>query len=584
MEKTTMDNDVLNTAAELYAEMSKRSLEIRRNDGRDNGLFLQLRMDLGCPDDQLMDFLREKDFSAERFLVAFLNVAKPFSQMFADIWAYLSVHYAPKTSETVSIRFGFPDSKDQQTINLEQFRRYTSDAQLIEQILQNSIWPYEAFALLFELAKKLIGDEKQQENVIHVGYRRGDLLKLPLIQNSANEMDDVIRDIRNLFQQIIDEYHAEVLKTGDRYTDSELGNAASALIDLVPGWYSIFLNRAAISDTNKINAYNFYSEQIKPLIKSKSETVLIEVEKALEILDLPFWKHRWHTYEIWCTVTVLKALSNFNPEPRIVDGRIPFDGYSCEVIANLRETSYPNSCIVIQGQTSVETEDKKAMRPDLRVCFSYAVDDIDNTAAVVEFKQRAAITKDHIEEVARRYTAGTPNSGGTIIINYDETNLGLKLPDKSYYIEGVHPGNPGQIDLFRCTLLEILGKMNLKKIGNNIVLVDISLSMGHLYDSVVARNSLELCAFVKEVELYFFNEELREASLPDNHGDEFQTYGGTDLSKSLHQLLDRVGRIDRLLIVSDKGYSLPTQLLTGISFRECTPDHMVENLSWIFAF
>jgi hypothetical protein len=580
--KTTMNNNILNSANELYTEMSNRGLTIRRGDARDNSLFRQLLKDLNCPDDKLKNFLRRKNISAEKFLIAFLNVAKPFSQMFADIWTYLSIHYAPKATETLSIRFGFADSKEQQVINLEQFRRYSRETQLIEAILQSNIWPDEAFGRLFRLADRLMGTERQRDSEVFVGYTRGSRLQLPVIQPLSNEMDGVVNDIRDLFQQIINDYHAEVSQNENRNMDSKLDNAASALTDLIPRWYPIFKNLAAISDTNKNNAYIFFNEQIKPHLQSRNNVSLIEVKKALDILDLPFWKYRWHTYEIWCTVSVLNALSDFKPEPRIVDGKIPLDGYSREVIADLTESSYPNPCIVIQEQTDILTENKKAMKPDLRVCFSDAIDDINNTAAVVEFKQRGANTKAHIEEVAQRYTAGTPRSSGTIIVNYDITDLELKLPDKSYYIEGVHPGNPEQINLFKLRLLEMLREVSFKKARNNIVLVDISVSMNGLYDSTIARNSLSLCANVKEVELYFFNDELRKVSFPESYEDKFQTYGGTDLRKSIEQLLDSVGKIDRMLIVSDKGYILPGELLTGISFRECTPDQMTGNLSWIF--
>jgi hypothetical protein len=115
-QKPTMEDKILKSGAELYAEMSRRGLEIRKVDGRDDGLFQQLRQDLNCPNERLMDFLRESNISAKRFLITFLNIVKPFSQMFAEIWTYLSLHYAPKAAEAVSIRFGFPDSDEVQTI------------------------------------------------------------------------------------------------------------------------------------------------------------------------------------------------------------------------------------------------------------------------------------------------------------------------------------------------------------------------------------------------------------------------------------------------------------------------------------
>jgi len=574
-----MGDKIIESADELYSEISRRGLEIRKEDGRDNSLFRQLCHDLGCPNDQLMAFLKKSNFSAKRFLITFLNIVKPFSQMFAEIWSYLSSNYAPKAGEAVSLRYGFPDSEEAQTIDLEQFRRYAEMTQKVETTLQSTIWPAQAFSQLFLLADKLL-DQDKQNDVRTVGYRTGDNLQLPSINVISTEMDEVIRDIRNLFQRIIDDYRVEEQKREGQETNEPLTNAASALTDLMPIWYLIFTTISSISEKNKKNAYTFYNQQIKPHLLNINEMGLLEVKTALDVLDLPFWKHRWHTYEIWCTITVLDALGPLMPETRIVDGRIPLDGYRREVIAYLRKSSHPKACIVIQEQTDIVIGDRQAMKPDLRICFSDVHGDKDNTAAAIEFKQRKDITLAHVEGVLLRYKAGAPRSGGTVIANFDMPGLKLKLPDDCYYFEGVQPGNPKQVDNFTSELLHILQRINFDKFGNNVVLLDISSSMGNLYESPVVNNSLKMIEYTKRAQVFCFNDELKEVDLSRS----ITTEGGTELPKSLRQLIHKVGKIDRLLIVSDQGYKLPRDLLTGIAYRECMPDQVAGQLSWTLAY
>jgi hypothetical protein len=572
----------LNTAAELYREMATRGLEIRKTDARDNCLFDELLANLNCQDIELMKFLKKENISAKKFLLEFLKTVSPFSVMFQNIWTYLAKHYAPKVSENeiISIRFGLPGEDNIHDINLEQFRRYAEKARLIETIIQYSIWSENALIMLFEL-QTILNDNKRSTQ--YNRYRPGKYFELPNITVTDNPMDVVINDVRSVMLGIIDRYRIEMETTGDSETDSPQRHLAIILTDLLPGWYTIYEDTNAISDERKMKGLAYYEEHIKPYIDIENKIKQEEIEEALDILDLPFWKHRWHTYEIWSTVNILDNLAGFHTEPRIKDGRICLDGYSSEIIADVKNTMFPDACVAIQVQTDIQIGDKIAMKPDLRICFTNAIDEKDNTAAVIEFKQRKVITKDHIEEVALRYTNGAKKSGGVIITNYDITSVVPKLPPKSYYIEGVHPNNNSALIRLKDNLLSILNSVGFEQKKKRVVLMDISTSMTIHYDRTEVYNALQLYANNKGLKIYFFNEALVDMQLSAKGGYKIITTGGTNLKVSLDQLLEKEGNIDRLLVVTDGDEAMPTNLEGIKLYEECLPSLMGEKLTWILS-
>jgi hypothetical protein len=389
---------------------------------------------LGCPDDQLAIYLKTKNLSAEKFLRAFLQAAQPFSLMFSEIWEYLADHLAPKASETITIKFGFPDDLGIEEINLEQFRQYDQQAKRLVYMEIKEVWDSSTLSRLFPISHLLVPTSTEWDN--RYSYSRGMIKTLPKIIIGSHPIDMFIADVRNLFQQVIDDNHQLSYEVRPETSNLILDNNASLLMDLMPKWAYIFYNIGNLAVDDKDKAYALYQKDLLPHLETREIVRDQLINEALEILDLPFWKHRWHTYEIWCTVRALKSMDELGPMPCVVDGRITLDGYSKEVIAVLENCrDYPAACVVIQEQTPIAYKKRKAMKPDLRICFSSNESGTTNTAAVIEFKQRATIDNAHIEEVANSYILGSPNSGGTIILNYDSTSVSPSLPAKSYYME-----------------------------------------------------------------------------------------------------------------------------------------------------
>lgn len=571
-----MELRIFELADELYAEMRRRGFQIRNGskDGRDNGLFEKLCLLLNCNDDQLATRLREHLVSAKDFLIAFIRVAEPFSRMFQEIWHYLSSHAAPKAEEQLSIRFGLPEDGSSEELDLENFRRYMERWESFRQLATISVWDHYAVKELFELGAILRENLPWSTDII--GYYMGQSLDLAEVQTSGHQMTDVVSGIRDLFQEIIDEY----AKLGDQaeLADQELKAKAQLLTDLLPGWSQIFNNLSAIPTSDLDQALSYFKSLIEPLLSKREKSIAQLVRFATDILDLPFWKYRWHTYEIWCTVASLKALAKLKPIPIVNAGRIALDGYSTTIVAEFANAQYKDACAIIQEQTPISIGDKKAMKPDLRICYDKALGNIDNTAGMIEFKQRHSIEKSHVEEVAVRYTKGAPRSVGLIITNYDEAGLQPLLPASAIYLEGFQPCNPTVVAEFTRRLSDIVSKAGLLK-SPDVLLIDISSSMGNAYKDPLIISAIESCLQSNDVEVYCFNEKLFLGSAQNFL--ELKTYGSTDLLAAWHELQQVSPEIGKLLIVSDGDYVLPDDLTEKLMLRECTPDELPAKVAWL---
>jgi hypothetical protein len=585
----------IETASELYREIKNRGLHLRRQNGRDNVLLDELILKLHCPNKRLQSFLDSSGISAEDFLKVFLETTEPFAKMFIEIWEYLHLNCASKAFETVSIRFGFSDRNDKCTINLEQFRRYVETGKKIISPVRYRIWPLEALNQLFKLGVILSPDNnslrKYYENVGR--YRPGKPYKLPKIATGSHQFDQILNNIQGIFQKIIDEYTR--IKEEDNHNIPELQDsnkenedlialkqAAYLLTDLLPQWYGIFVVYPSIAQELKDEGYKYFKKNIEPILKSESTLRLVPLLEALDILDLPFWRHRWHTYEIWAGVLTLKTIDDFQPELVVVDGHLPLDGYSGAIIAYLKSANFEKACVAVQVQTDFIRGKRKAIKPDLRICFS---DDLlpDQTAVVVEFKQRTNLDRNYLEVLFKDYSDGTPNNRGVTILNYDITRVRATLPPNCFLFEGIQPCNLGIIEDFTICMREIMKRTGIAPVLNNILLLDVSISMGGSYESKIVQQALRTASKMKRIKILRFNNGLvAGGDLDESDLLSLTTSGGTELGKAIKDIERMFGLPDKILIVTDGGHEKPKEILSQIPFvKECLPEELENDLIWL---
>jgi hypothetical protein len=208
----------------------------------------------------------------------------------------------------------------------------------------------------------------------------------------------------------------------------------------------------------------------------------------------------------------------------------------------------------------------------------------DETAGIVEFKQRAHLSQVEIEEIAASYINGSPRAGGLIIVNYDITGLSPKIPAKCTFLEGLRPGNEIQINGFKENLHSILRTAGLIPGSENVVvLLDVSSSMGQAYEDRRVQDALRIMVGIPWIRIFRFSDGL----LPGGDLDgstlrNIQTSGGTELGQALEEIENLIGMPDRLLIVTDGEHDNPTQKLGRIpEVLESNPTDLIGNLDWL---
>lgn len=585
-------------AGDLYREIKRRGLHLRKENGRDDVLLRELSTKLGCPDDRLQKFLDASDLSAESFLRIFLQVAEPFAKMFQEIWEFLSQHYAPKARETITVRFGFPDSPDQISVSLEQFRRYVETSRRVFASRTTRIWPYQALNGLFNVGRKLIPSGSSEPWKLydsHGRYRPGEPYQLPILVIGSHPFDEVIRDIRAVFQEIIDEYASEaqlrrstrqlleLVEEEDSESRKSLQKAADLLADLLTTWFYILAMYPRIANALKDDAYQEYNTRVRGLLRTGTIFGEVPLLAALDILDLPFWRHRWHTYEVWSTVLTLRSLQDYRPNLRTTSGYLPIDGYTPAIIADVSAKGYPSACVAAQVETPFHEGRRRAIKPDLRICFSDQFSP-DQTAGVVEFKQRQKIDTKGLTEMVSAYAKGAPRSGGVLVLNYDVTTTRVSLPCNCHLVEGVQPSNKQTITTFQRRLSELLQEAHFEPLGENtMVLLDISSSMGNLYQDKDIQSYLRMLLGMKWIKVLRFNDGLVQGGdLDAASAANLVTSGGTKLRQALQDIERFFGLPDRLLIVTDGGHDHPTEMMRRISeVRECLPKEIEKNIDWL---
>ena len=580
-------DEVFGNAYDLYQEIrDNKGLHLRRGNGRDDILIEELCNSIGCPDDQIAEFLKEENRSAEWLMREFLQLAAPFARMFADIWNFLSGEKAPKATEDLRVRFGF-DEDDVTDVDLEQFREWAETARRISTGANVSYWSSESLSDLFCIAEQVDIEGKSGSD-----YYPGESYQLPVIETHRNDdFEEMVQRVHNLFQNIIDTAVEHRGEGSDRYvfeqeyegqeTPLSHQNAAGTLTDLLPSWELIFENHHEVSEEDRREAVEFFQENIEPKIEIERILGYQNYQSPLDILRLPFWKNRWHTYEIWMTVQTLRALDRYDPQVRVDDGRIPIDGRDTAIVADLEKAENHDACVVSELETSHQAEEWESMRPDLSICRTQELDK-ESRAVVIEYKQRSDLLVSHVKEVTRKYLSGAPEAVGLAIVNYDDTP-DVDLPESVELIENVRPHSLTVRD-YRDLIHKYMEETELPEpLQQWVALVDVSGSMRHKYTDKEVKNALLnlLESMGYNSDIYKFNDGLTknpQISADDIDGG-LRPRGGTNLEAAIEDLYEKYEVAKNLLVVSDGDYFSPDSFPEGLeNIEQCSPQELSSKL------
>lgn len=505
------------------------------------------------------------------------------------------------------VRFGFDG--DNKNVDWDQFRLMADTVKRVRRFGPVLLWQDKH---LFELGRILSRNLKARRCP---RYQVGTDLQLEPIDvtTSADEVGSRARDI---LQSLIEEIHAawpgleaqeqqakkwekegkdtenvrELPELSRSKAESDLParrerttrDLADLLTDLIPAWGDVCAQWELIPASDKREAERYFRTQVEPFLKSAQAPAWRRIQEALDLLDLPFWRYRWHTYEVWAAIKALEALAEFHPHPVIKDGHIALDAASPAVIATF-DAERPMYAHV-QGETKLEKPlgKRKAIKPDLR----FSIDDPATnagTVTIVEFKQRGELDAAHVSEVLAAYSLGAGLGGGVIVINYDAVP-NVTVPPGCSLLGDVHPGNPDNVRDYQDAVRERFAQAKVVPlVRKKYVLLDVSSSMASEYSSAAAQRGLRRLVALPWVKVFRFNDGLEAGGDLAADGS-VATGGGTQLGAALEQLfaLSDAGIPERLIVVTDGGHDHPDELLGRCGeHRECTPDDLENHLDWL---
>jgi hypothetical protein len=567
--RSTLMTEVIETAAHLYRAMKGRGLELRRGAGRDDAILDELRTALGCPVDAgLQAYLDGRDeLSAAAFLRAFLCVAQPFALMFQDIWRFLASVAASSAEESLRVRVGFKEDPDALDLDLEAFRRYAAVA---AKRATDLVWSRETLLELSDPGWELV----ESLGLAPSSNQYGDKPRYEAFRPYTLPAFDVGRShalttVATALQSAIDA--ASTVTSNDPRV--WLRDVGFALTDILPYW-TVVLQRAGTLSAESLQQFAaWFDRELSPRLDAQ---VLPPGSQPLDEIDLPFWRHRWHTYEIWVSVVTLRALdlARLAPRMRLRDGYLPIDGYCAAVVADLVCAGVPLACVAVQVQTRIPNG-KGAIRPDLRISRSTNLV-ADATAVVVECKQRKAMTASHLREVTARYSTGCPKASAVIVVNYDAPGLGSASPP-CHSLEAVRPTSVSEFERLLLKSVENAGLVPLPQIA---VLFDCSWSMLHAYTQPVATASAGALAGM-QAEIFAFADTLlsERPTIEDDRLVLPTLGGGTNLEGALMALVATLGfPPDILVLVSDGEHGNPPILANMPKVIEPGADGLAECL------
>jgi hypothetical protein len=553
---------VIETALELYRELQRRGLHLRSGHGRDDALLEELRPRLGWRGKSLTAHLKATSLPAAPFLAAFLDVAAPFARMFQEIWEYLAAAGAPEAEEKIRVRFGF-DPEDRSEVSLEQFREYVERTRTLL-VLVRGRWTPEALRELFPVARVLRPFLDQNGLWTNQGYRPGEPLALPPPPTATGEFARLVGRVRSVFEWIVEE-GARTRGPGDAAPPEYRAwrnTWASPLTDHAPVWLTVMRHGERIPAELGARAVELFAQKVEPLLETQDKVPIEQrFREPLDVLALPFWKHRWHTYEVWATVAALRALDDFRPCPRIAAGHMPIDGYDQVVVADLGARGHDEACLIAQLETPFHRKSRQAIKPDLNVCFEQRMVDA-SRAVVVEMKQRERMTPAYLREVATSYRDGSPQAARVLVLSYDQAPA-LESLERIDIISHVHPGAPEQVLRFELALRAAVGEAGLAPGAHrSLVLLDVSSSVGNAYATASAKQVLARLSRAPGVHVRRFSDHVLEAPSAEEIEAGLATRGGTQLGEALLATKDLPA--DAVYVVSDGGFERSEQELQAI--------------------
>ena len=484
-------------------QLHRRLLQLEnfdfRPNGRDLALYRHIKASLNLPEGEFLKALDAAEVSAGAYLRTLMQAAEPFSRMYRRLLDYCERSGTRRSTSGAHVEWSMGIDAKQVPFSLEHLRIYKE----VESHVQPDLKRWGS-------AKNDVMDWLSKHALPETAYRAiypYDWDEVEMFRILRDARDRVPGDPKNIFAGL------------DRvYLKPDQGRPPRKLVD-------------------RVEQHPDYTEMLR-MVRSTFGGTSIE-SLATEFISLPMWRFRWEIYELWVLCTVLEQLEpvGFKLRPSPDGGSLLELGSESTVACDLAGST----CVVYQPAYSLDGGDE--VKPDVVVTQAVPVSSND-VGLIVEAKQREAIAKGHIADVAERYSrAVSGGSGEVIIVNYDSVGgRETTLPKNVTVIGDVVPDSAGE----RALLQQIARSAVVRLRREEIWYVDISLSMRPFLTPTVREHLSQRPGFASSLTLFSFASQVAEvqvakldataalSSSPDDP--EWEGHGIEDLCRHLeHQ-------------------------------------------------
>lgn len=281
--------------------------------------------------------LGEKGISADRLLTAVLDALKPFSQMMGELLQTYEAAGAVSNNKNIQIRFNFDDGPEQYDLNafrkkveiigdgVETRRKLIDPWKFLE-----PLYMYEnkgTFPKGYNFPKEIEQWLRDYENDI----LPEDFPDFPI--TGYGPLDEKLCEILALAEEALQRYRREYDETIGWEQSLEIAKEKYknkfwyAETDY---WLAKFV-KVFYDTTTYLKRINNPNEMIGRIEKvlNDPKTVSWVTEKTLykvltDILDMPFWKHRYEMYSAWVFTCIAESVSDLGICYNVVNGILEF--------------------------------------------------------------------------------------------------------------------------------------------------------------------------------------------------------------------------------------------------------------------
>ncbi|WP_156170459.1 hypothetical protein [Luteimonas sp. FCS-9] len=420
----------ITTAGELHRHLNELQNFNFGPDKRDESLYEHLKLSLGLPEGEFLLALDKAQTSSAAYLAALMSAAAPFSMMYRGILDYCKKTETRKTAESTHVQWDIVIDGMRVPFSLENLRIYDKIESFVKPDLKK--WCGTKNAVMNWLSHEVF--QEVSNGLANYAFDWNSI-KLFRILKDAHERAP--EDFKGIFKGLT-----------NLYIQPEHGPAPADLC-------------------LRITEHENYRKHLDSVQKTFGESSLIEV--ASQFIELPMWKFRWQIYEIWILCTVLKQLEQVGFELKPSDDSRSLLELGHKAIVAIG----PNKTGAVVYQPTYTNSTGNSVKPDVAVTLS---DDVSHNAVelIVEAKQRFNLAKDHVNEVARNYSAAVSDVGRVIVVNYDHLGSLISTDYDSVILLGnVRPSSEGEKSLKQGIARSPLSR----GLREEVWYVDVSMSM-----------------------------------------------------------------------------------------------------------